>query len=64
MTVGETRRKQNKHRRIILKQSGTLSEDYTVVKAVNTIEALPRKRMNVEQMEDFLDRGFTVEITG
>lgn len=64
MTVGDKLRKENKHRRIVLKRSGTLDGNYTVVKAVNTIDAQPRERMAVDKIKDFIDRGFTVEMTG
>lgn len=63
MTIGEKLRKQNKHRKIVLKRCITLGESFTVSKVVNTTDVLPRARMDAKEIEAFIDRGFTVEIT-
>ena len=62
MTQGDKLRKENKHRKIVLKRSGTLGGGYTVVRAVNTIDAQPMERMEMVRIKHFIDRGFTVEM--
>lgn len=64
MTVGEKMRRENKHRKIVLKREPQLGEDYRVVKVVNTLEVSPRQRVRRDEAQAFIDKGFTVEITG
>ncbi len=62
MTVGEQLRKQNKHRKIVVRLAATGSEVFTVQRVVNTTDPLPRSRVTKGELENFISRGFTVEI--
>lgn len=63
MNMAELNRAANKHRKIVLKrETQALSEDYRVIKVVNTLEAIPRRRLTTSEVQDFIKRGFTVEV--
>lgn len=63
MSCGQVMRMRNKHRKIVLKRSNTLGEDFTVTKVVNTTDVFPRESMTKDRIEKFIDMGFTVEIS-
>lgn len=62
MTVGDKLRKENKHRKIIVRRAAS-SNSFTVFKVVNTVKTMPRQHLTLIEIEDFISLGFTVEIT-
>ena len=62
MTVGDKLYKENKHRKIVLKQ--VADDSFRIIKFVNTLEVNPRDLLTRAEAQEFIDRGFTVETSG
>ncbi len=63
MTVHDTLRKQNKHKKIVVRcDRPSAANVFTVHKVVNTTEVLPRTRLTKTEVDNFISLGFTVEI--
>jgi len=61
MTVGDALRKENKHRKIVLKRRPG-SDAYTVLETQNTLTPVVSHRLHEVDAQRYIDEGYTVVV--
>ena len=62
MTYGDTLRKENKHRKIVLIPIYGCDDQFSVDRTVNTLDPSVGATLQGSEVQHFIDEGFTVTV--